>query len=512
MPVSTAVGAERISRIIGYKLKKGNFAVSSPNLPQKIMILAEANTANQATMPIEKREITSAKEAGTLYGFGSPIHQIMRILRPISGDGVGGIPTVVYPTEEAAGATAAVNTMTVTIATTATASATHYVVINGRDNVDGIPYAFSVVKGEDDDAVIAKIVAAINNVPGSPVIAAAGASPDITLTTKWKGVSAAELTVRVDTNNQDCGITYSNVVAGGTGAADISDALAAIDNDWVTILLNSHGTAVFDTIETFNGIPDPENPTGRYSATNWKPLVSVWGSIEDDKTNLTTITNAAARKTQVTHALAPAPNSEGYSWEAAANMTYHFALIEQNSPHLDVNGKAYPDMPVPADGIIGDMSDYNNRDYLVQRGCSTVNLTAGRFTVQDFVTTYHPDGEVPPQFRYCRNLMLDFNMRYGHYLLEQTYVVDKTLVPSNQSVSVANTIKPKDWIQVLRSYADDLGERALIADVDFMKDSIVVEVSETNPDRLDTYFRYKRTGVARISSTDAEAGFAFGIV
>lgn len=514
MSISTAVGAERISRIVGYKLKKGNFAISSPNLPQRIMILAEGNTANQATMPIEKREITSAKEAGTLYGFGSPIHQIMRILRPISGDGVGGIPTVVFPTEEAVAATAAVAACDVTLSTTATDNATHYVVINGRNNVDGIPYAYSVVKGDSDATIMDRIVAAVNNVPGSPVIAAAVGSPatSFTLTTKWAGISAAELTVRFDDGGKDCGITYSAVVTGGTGAADISATLASIDNDWVTILCNSHGTPVFDTIETFNGIPDPDSPTGRYSAINWKPLISIWGSTEDDKDNIVAITDASARKTQVTHALAPAPNSEGYSWEAAANMTYLFALMEQNSPHLDVNGKYYPDMPVPADGLIGDMSDYNNRDYLVQRGSSTVNLTAGKYQVQDFVTTYHPDGEVPPQFRYCRNLMLDFNMRYGHYLLEQTYVVDKTLVPSDQSVSVSGTIKPKDWIQVLRSYADDLATRALIANADFMKDSIQVAVSETNPDRLETYFRYKRTGIARISSTDAEAGFAFGIV
>lgn len=514
MSISTAVGAERISRIVGYKLKKGNFAISSPNLPQRLYILAEGNTANQATMPVEKREITSAKEAGQLYGFGSPIHQIMRILRPISGDGVGGIPTVVFPQEEVAGATAAVAACDVTISTTATDSATHYAVINGRKDVDGIPYAYSVVKGDTDVIIIGKIVDAINNVPGSPVIAATVGSPvtSFILTTKWAGASAAELKVSFDNGGKTCGITYSSAVTGGTGAAVLTDALAGLGNDWATILINSYGTSAFDTIETFNGVPDPDVPTGRYSATNWKPFISIWGSIEDDKDNIVTITNASARLSQVTHSLAPAPLSSGYTWEAAANMAYLFAVIAQNSPHLDVNGKSYPDMPVPSDGIIGDMSDYNNRDFLVQRGSSTVDLVAGKYVVQDFITTYHPAGEVPPQYRYCRNLMLDFNMRYGHYLLEQTYVVDKTLVPSNQSVSVANTIKPKDWIQVLRSYADDLASRALIADADFMKDSIQVEVSTVNPDRLETYFRYKRTGVARISSTDAEAGFAFGIV
>lgn len=512
--ISSAVGAERISRIIGYKLKKGNFAISSPNLPQRILILAEANTANQATMPTTRRDITSAKEAGTLYGLGSPIHQIMRILRPVSGDGVGGIPTIVHAQEEPVGGTPAVAACDVTIATTATDSATHSIIIGGRDGIDGIPYSYSVVAGDTDVIVIGKIVDAVNNVLGAPVIAATVGTPvtAFTLTTKWKGKTAAGLTVSFDDGGKDCGITYTSAVTGGTGASVLTTALAAIGSEWDTILINSYGTDAFDAIEAINGIPDPDIPTGRYSAINWKPFISIWGSVEDDKDDLVTITNAAARKSQVTHALAPAPLSPGFAWEAAANMAYLYAITTQNSPHSDVNGKAYPDMPVPSDGVIGDMADYNNRDYLVQRGSSTVDIVAGRYTVQDFITTYHPDGEIPPQYRYARNLMLDFNMRYGHFLLEQAFVVDKTLVPSDQSVSVSNTIKPKDWKQVLRSYADDLASRALIADAEFMKSSIKVEVSTTNPDRLETYFRYKRTGVARISSTDAEAGFAFGIV
>lgn len=514
MSISTAVGSERISRIVGYKLKKGNFAESSPNLPQRILILAEANTANQATMPVEKREITSAKEAGTLYGFGSPIHQIIRILRPQSGDGVGGIPTIVYPQEEAESATAAVAACDVTLSTTATESATHFAVINGRKDVDGVPYAYNVVKGDSDVTIIGKIVAAINNVPGSPVIAATVGTPvtSFTLTTKWKALTAADLTVRFDNGGKTCGITYAANVTGGTGAAVITDAMAAINNDWATIVINSYGVESFDALELVNGVPDPDLPTGRYSATLWKPFISIWGSVEDDKTTLATITNDSDRLSQVTHALAPAPLSEGFPYEAAANMAYLFARIAQDTPHLDVNGKSYPDMPTPADGVIGDMGDYDNRDYLAQRGCSTVDLVAGAYTVQDFVTTYHPAGEVPPQYRYCRNLMLDFNVRYGHYLLEQAFVVDKAIAPSGQSINVANVIKPKDWKQVLRSYADDLAVRALISDADFMKSSIIVQVSTVNPDRMETHFRYKRTGIARTSSTDAEAGFAFGVI
>lgn len=191
-------------------------------------------------------------------------------------------------------------------------------------------------------------------------------------------------------------------------------------------------------------------------------------------------------------------------------MTYLFSRMSQDFPHLDICGKAYRDMPVPADENIGDMSDYNFRDSLVKKGASTVDIIGGSYVVQDFVTTYHPDGENPAQFRYCRNLMLDFNVRFGYFILEQAYVIGRAITNDDMSVSVSEVIKPKDWKQVLNSYADDLASRALSADSEFMKRNIVVGISSTNPDRFETFFRYKRTGTVRIASTDAEAGFNFG--
>jgi hypothetical protein len=47
----------------------------------------------------------------------------------------------------------------------------------------------------------------------------------------------------------------------------------------------------------------------------------------------------------------------------------------------------------------------------------------------------------------------------------------------------------------------------LINDPQFSKDSLIVQVSTINPNRFETFFRYKRTGIARIESTDVEAGF-----
>ena len=83
--MSNAVGTERISKVVGYKIKKGDSRESTPNLPQRVVIIGEANTANQPSLDTTQKDITTTQKAGQLYGFGSPIYQVMRILRPVTG-------------------------------------------------------------------------------------------------------------------------------------------------------------------------------------------------------------------------------------------------------------------------------------------------------------------------------------------------------------------------------------------------------------------------------------------
>lgn len=500
---SDAVGTERISRIVGYKITKGNFNESSPNLPQRIAILAEANEANQATLDTSATEVTSAQQAGELYGYGSPVHMIMRILRPFSGSGVGGIPTIVYAQAKASGAAAKVVEITPT--GTATGNGTHTIYIAGRDNVDGVFYDINIETDDTTAEITAKITDAVNAVLGSPM-SATDTSYESVLTSKWNGLTANDIVVSVDTGDNDLGITYAiNTTQAGSGTPSISAALALFGNDWNTIVINSYGTdtGTMTLLEQFNGIPDPSTPTGRYDGIIMKPFIALTGSVADDPSSITD-----ARKTEVTIAICPAPASSGLQYEAAANMCRLFSRQAQDNPHLDVAGQYYPDMPTPTS--IGSMASYNNRDAFVKKGCSTVNLNASKYLVQDFVTTYHPDGETPPQFRYCRNLNLDFNVRYGYYLLELINVVDHAIAADSDTVSASSVVKPKQWLQIIQKYAEDLASRALIVEVEFMQDSILVNISTSNPDRLETFFRYKRSGFARISSTTAEAGFNFG--
>lgn len=506
--ISTAVGTERLSRVSGYKIRKGIFNNDTPNLPQMIAIFGEANTANQSGLTADKREVTSAQEAAELYGYGSPIHRIMSILRPVNGgDGVGGIPTVVFPqvTDEAATATE----IEWTVTGTATANATHYIVINGRDNINFQSLAFNVVVGDTATVIAGKMKDAINAVLGAPV-SAANTAGVLTATTKWKGITSTEVNIVIDFGDNSAGITYTNSdTTNGAGVVDLADSLAQFGNDWYTCVINPYGKTIpgtLATFEQFNGVPTP-TPTGRWSATVFKPFLAYFGLTSTTVSDYTTITDANARVEQLTNVLCPAPGSTGFTWEAAANVVALFARQMQDNPHLDINNLSYPDMPAPTSGNIGGMADYNNRDLLVKNGCSTVILENGLYKVMDLVTTYHPDGETPLQFSYCRNINLDWNVKDGYTILEAIRLRDKTLVADNQNVGVSGAIKPREWKAVLFEYFDDLAEKALINDPAFSKNSLRVQVSPTNPNRFETYFRYKRTGIARIESTDAEAGF-----
>lgn len=501
--ISDAINQDRISRIVGYDLKKGNFNTTSPNLPQRIAIFAEANEANQSTLDTEGNLITSAKQAGELYGYGSPMHIIARILFPIYANGVSGIPVIAYAQAKAIGSTAKILTMTPS--GVANANGTHYLVVAGRKSLDGLPYALNIVKGDTTADITQKIEDALNNILGCP-FSASSTDYTATVTSKWKGLTADGLSITVDTGNDALGLTYAIVSSqSGSGTPSVQAALDQFGNIWNTHVLNSYGavSSTMDALETFNGIPDTEAPSGRYQGIVMKPFIALTGSVADNPSSVTD-----SRKAQVTIAICPAPLSAGLAMEAAANMEVLFAVQCSENPHLDVAGKMYPDMPTPTS--IGSMATYDNRDTIVKKGCSTVDLVNEQYQVQDFVTTYHPDGETPPQYRYCRNLNLDLNVRYGYYVLEQQYVVDHAIARDEDTVLADKTVKPKQWTQVLNAYAEDLANRALIVDVPFMQKSINVKLSTNNPDRFETFFKYKRSGFVRQSATTAEAGFNFG--
>lgn len=503
--ISTAVDLNRVSAITGYKIDASLEGIAAGNLPQRIGILAEANAVNQSGLP-NSLNFTTAKEVGDICGYGSPAYLIARILRPVSGDKLGGIPTVIYPVAEAAGATQ--TTSTITITGTATKTVTHKVKLNGRDQLDGTTYSFVVETGDTNAEISQKIIDAVNSVIGAPAIGTVATNTAV-LTSKWAGVTSAEQNVEIDGQGDLAGLSYAVANVDGAGLPSIATALSNLGDEWTTLLINSIGSdsTILDALEAFNG--NPNDGTGRYEPTVFKPFVALFGDKSTTLAQLTAITHA--RKNEVTNVLCPAPNTKGLSFEAAANVAFIYAPIAQNTPQSDPIGQLYPDMPTPDD--IGDFADPSKRDQIVKIGSSTVKINSSQYEIVDLVTTSHPDDE--PQtavlFRWVRDIVgVDWNIKYSYALLEEINVTGKTIIPDNRTTSAANTISPKRWKAILFGLADDLQNRALIADADFMKESIQVQIGESNPNRFETTFKAQRTGTARVLSTTNQTLFKFG--
>jgi phage tail sheath gpL-like len=187
--LSDAVSESARSAVVGYKVTKGDYSLSSPNLPQRVAILSEANTDKQTGLSLDPFETSSLTKVADKMGAGSPAYMAMRILRPLNGGGLSGIPTIIYPVATASGSTATV--VTITVSGTATKTVKHNLIIAGRPSLDGQSYAVTVSEGNTAAQIVAKYIKAVNAVYGCPVTAAVGSTTtSFTLTSKWKGISS----------------------------------------------------------------------------------------------------------------------------------------------------------------------------------------------------------------------------------------------------------------------------------------------------------------------------------
>lgn len=497
-----ALSDDIITRLTAFEVLPGNFSTNTPNLPIQIAIQAEANDDFQSIIdPTTPVQVTNIQEVAALAGWGSPIYQAAKEIFI----GNQGIPVFIYPQAKAIGATPKV--MHVACTGTASNNGTHYVTIAGRNNVGGQSYSIGILQGDTSTIIHQKITDTVNNVLGSPM-KASNYGYYSSLQSKHSGLTAQDITVSVDTNGNDLNLSYAvTTYSSGAGTPDVSASLALFGNRWITHVINGYGlvTSIMNQYESFNGVPViGSNPsTGRYLPTVFKPFFAFSGFVSE---TVGTITDTHLN--QVTLVTCPAPLSKGLPIEAAANYCLLHALCMQNTPHLDIIGQSYPDMPTP--NAIGAMASWEQRNIQVKEGSSTVDLVGGRYQIQDPVTTYHPVGEIPPQFRYIRNLGIDWNTRFTYMILEGLFVLDHVIYNDSDVPGVDKFVQPKSWKSKLSQMAKDMVTRGLWVDAQFTIDSIRVSISTVNPDRFKTSFSYKRSGVVRQSDTEATAGFNVG--
>jgi phage tail sheath gpL-like len=492
MAISTAVPLGAVARVVGIKTQFVNTNVGGlVNLPQRVALVGQG--ASASTYDLTKRQVTSAVEAGTLYGFGSPIHLATLQLLPANGDGIGSIPLTVYPLEDDGSGVAAAGDIAISGA--GTKAGALQIVING------IPSAsFLVEVGDTTVELEPKIVSAVNGVLEMPMIAAPAVG-SVDFDAKWAGTSSNELNIAIE-GPTDTGFTFViTQPVGGLVNPEITDALAQVGEVWETMMLNCLDVVDSTALDEYEAFGE-----GRWGALTRKPLVVFTGHMLDDPTNIVAITDL--RKNDRVNSFLANPGSVNLPFVSAAGELARIAIVANDNPARDYGRQVAKYIEAGADGI---QWTYAQRDLAVKGGASTIEVRDGEVNVSDTVTAYHPDGDPNPAYRFVKDIVKLQNIIFNIDLIFNTTAWDGApLIPDDQPTVNPDAKKPKNAISALSTLADNLGLAALISDVPFTKANLQSFFDGSNPNRLNTVFPVKLSGNVNINSIDLNFGFFFG--
>lgn len=490
MVLSTAIDASAVARVTGVQTRYRDLRGGNTNfLPQRIAVLGQGNEA--VTYTTTPKQVFTAQEVGEEFGYGSPLHLAVKELFPITGDTVGIVPVTIYPMQK--GASAAAATHTITCAGTQVNAGNYVFRIGGVSS-----QSFRLEAAATATEAGAALANAINAVVDMPVTAAASTGT-VTLTAKWQGLSGNDIRSVLQSGTVS-GITFTiTTPTNGAVDPDVATTLAQISTVWETFVVNTlqPTSAIFTLYQTWGD--------GRLDPTIVRTPVVLSGTV-DTLTNLTTLGNG--RKSDRINAVIPVQGSSHLPLQIAARAASRIGRSANNNPAQDYAGLSLTGI---TPGASSDDWTYSQREAAVNAGISTVEIIDGVPQLSDVVTFYHPDGEVPPAFRYVVDIVKLQNLQYR---IQLTFATNEwrgaPLLPDPDVTTNPLAKKPKDAVAALAGVVRQSGLDALISDAEGALQTIQAGINAQNPKRLDATLSVKLSGNTNIISTDLNFGFFFG--
>ncbi len=493
MPISSAVDASAVARVVGIKTEFKNLRSGRVVfLPQRVAIFGQG--ASASTYSLTKKQFTSAVDVAKDYGYGSPVHLAAQQLLPSNGDGIGSIPLTVYPLADAG--TGVVSTGDITPAGAVSKAGAFVVRVNNIDSA-----AFVVSVGDSVAAIVAKIVTAMAAELDLPLIAV-DATTKTTVTSKWKGLSANGIVIEI-IGPTDTGVTFGiTQPVGGLVNPDVDTALAQVGNVWETMLINCMDVADTGTLDKFATWDE-----GRWGALVRKPTAGVFVG-NTTAAVATAITVSNGRKTDRTNSQLVAPGSNDLPLVVAARQVARMVVVANNNPPHDYGSQQATGL-VP--GVDSAQWLYADRDIAVKGGSSTIEVKDGVVNIADVVTFYHPAGDPTPAYRYVVDKVKIMQIIFNLDLIFATAEWDGApLIPDDQPTSNRSAKKPKSAVAAVAAMLDSLGLEAIISDPETAKANTSAGINAQNPKRLDVTTTVQLSGNANIISIDLDFGFYFG--
>ncbi|KFB95823.1 phage tail sheath protein, partial [Trabulsiella guamensis ATCC 49490] len=390
---------------------------AAPAQSRKILVVGQQR-ATASVEPLTLNRITGDSMADNLYGRGSMLGEMLKILRK----GNSYTETVAMGLAELDAGNAA--TASITMLGTATAAGTLALLVNGVSVQVGVAVA------DTAEIVAQNIVNAITAKPATQVTATidAESSAKVVLTVNWKGVTGNDADVRLNYYSGEktpAGISATlTAFTGGTGTPDIQSVVAALGDEWYTDIVFPYN----DT-QSLNTIRDE-------LLVRWGPLkmmeMQLWTAFRG--THAQTGTFGDARNDWLISCLgtniAPEPS---WLWAAsyAGIASYQLAL----DPARPIQTMILPGIKPPARAVRWDMPE---RNLLLHDGMATHYVDAGEnVCIEREITMYrvnrygdtdisYLDVQSPATLGRIRYIIKNrFTSRYPRHKLAGDDVLDK---------------------------------------------------------------------------------------
>lgn len=483
------VSASAIARVTGVQFTYKNFNPGRASyLPQRLAIIGQGNDASN--YDTSKLEVSSLAEVGEKYGYGSPLYLCVKQLMPLTGTAAE-FPVTVYPVTKAKNSVAATGSITVTGTATETSS--------GYVKIGGIKASFAVAKGDVAATVMGAIKDAINAVIDMPATAGDVATT-LPLTSKWSGAIGNRIKVVISA--QISGLTFASAnFSSGSLDPSITAALKLIGNVWETFILDTFDYTNTDNLDEYQSFGED-----RWSALEKKPLLVAHGCTDDLDTR-TAVTNIRP-KDKINFLIEDVGSTALPFVVAAKGLINDIMTTANDNPACGYHG----DLTGIDAGDDNAQENYTQRNSSVNKGAST-NIKVGSVAeLCDIVTFWHPDteGEIK-SCRYVADMVKLMNVCYNvRLIMEADEIKGAPLIPDTTVTDNPLAVHPKDVRTSFSNLADTLARKAILAESDFTKKNMTVDIDDSNPKRLNTKFPVKLSGNVEVFSTDVYFGFYLG--
>lgn len=497
MTVSTAYPSNRVARGVAIKESYDpNIGAAGTRFrPVRIGVVGQGEAG--VTYSFDKRQVFSAYEAGSVYGFKSPIYGVCAELFQ-QGSDVGDIPVDIYPLDQPASEGVKASG-SITPTGTWSRVETYQVKVN---NI--LSDEFTTASGETVATFIDKMVAAVNAVIGMPGTAIDGTTV-FTFDAGWEGASGNDASGGIHlemVSPDDPDFTFVIVQpASGAGTVATSSALTLLDSDvWTSHVINclepTNSTALtaFDALGESRRLPETR-----------KSMVVLTGT---NSSMATAYAITDALKAGRVNVFCPNPQSNDLQFRIAAAWCREIAKIDNSDPAMDYCGAKLKGLTV---GTVATEWKSSLRQTALLKGLSTVEVIDGIVCISDTVTTYHPSGEEPPGYRYVCDIAKVATMVYNTDLIfNSPQWSGKPLIPNNQASRNPNAKKPKMALAQIFLMLSNAADDAIISDLEYAKaNTPMPTIDSTNAKRLNVKVVFKLSGNANVISIDLAYGFYY---